>query len=253
MEAICQKAASQNCRLWADAEQQVLQTTIDKWTINFMRKYNRNGKALLYNTVQAYLKKSRGKLEHQLQLADNEGWTLGVKLVRGAYINNDIRTLIHDTKADTDASYNGICRDVISGNGFGFTPENFPKMALFLAGHNPITASMAAEYCHELAKNGQLKTMPDFGQLQGMADELGCNLITYGEDVAKESPSLPIAKVYKCVYWGSVRDNMYYLTRRAVENKGGTDAMKQELPMLKKEIWRRITNAMTIGRRAKTA
>lgn len=59
MDVILQKAMAQNCRIWIDAEQQILQHSIDRWTIDLMRKYNRNGNAVLYNTLQAYLKASR--------------------------------------------------------------------------------------------------------------------------------------------------------------------------------------------------
>ena len=41
MDAILQKASAQNCRIWIDAEQQFLQGSIDRWTIDLMRKYNR--------------------------------------------------------------------------------------------------------------------------------------------------------------------------------------------------------------------
>ena len=65
MDQICQAARAKNARIWIDAEQQILQTAIDSWTINVMRKYNRDGRVLVYNTIQAYLKSSRDKLKHQ--------------------------------------------------------------------------------------------------------------------------------------------------------------------------------------------
>lgn len=66
MDAILQRATARKSRIWINAEQQVLQDSIDRWTIDLMRKYNRNGKAVLYNTLQAYFKASREKLERQL-------------------------------------------------------------------------------------------------------------------------------------------------------------------------------------------
>ena len=77
MHQICQKAQAQNCRIWVDSEQDAVQTSIDSWAIPFMRKYNTNGSALVYNTLQAYLKHSRSKLTTQLALAQREGWTAG--------------------------------------------------------------------------------------------------------------------------------------------------------------------------------
>lgn len=105
MDAICRQAAAQGSRVWIDSEQQAVQSTIDKWTIDLMRRYNTCGRALVYNTLQAYRKASRAELEHQLRLSQQDGWTLAVKLVRGAYMAIEERSLIHDTKADTDESY----------------------------------------------------------------------------------------------------------------------------------------------------
>ena len=244
MDAIIQKAASQNCRIWIDGEQQVLQPSIDRWTIDLMRKYNRNGEAVLYNTLQAYLKESRKKLEYQLQAAHREGWTLGIKLVRGAYIQNDIRDRIHDTKAQTDESYDSIVRDLLSGNVNGVPKQDFPKIKLFLAGHNAISVSKASNLIRDLQEQGRLKTLPEFGQLQGMADQLGCELLQFGEDMARACKSskhpVKIPRVYKCLTWGSVRECMQYLVRRTVENRGATGAVKDGMPALARELRRRM-------------
>ena len=256
MDAILQKATAQNCRIWIDAEQQVLQHSIDRWTIDLMRKYNRNGKGVLYNTLQAYLKTSREKLEYQLQLAHKEGWTLAIKLVRGAYIENDIRERIHDTKAQTDESYNGIVRDLLSGNVKGVPEQDFPKMQLFLAGHNAISVSKASNLIRDLQDQGRLKTLPEFGQLQGMADQLGCELLQHGEDtLARASGTMsarPIAvpRVYKCLTWGSIQECMQYLVRRAVENHGATGAVKDGMPALARELRRRMIDVLMGRRRA---
>jgi proline dehydrogenase len=82
MSAICERAAAQGSRVWIDAEQQEFQSTIDRWTVDMMRRYNTNGQALVSLTLQAYLKSARHTLEKLLQKAHVEGWTLGVKLVR---------------------------------------------------------------------------------------------------------------------------------------------------------------------------
>ena len=261
MDAILQKATRQNCRIWIDAEQQALQHSIDRWTIDLMRKYNRNGKAVLYNTLQAYLKASRTKLRHQLQLAHREGWTLAIKLVRGAYIENDIRERIHDTKAQTDESYNGIVRDLLSGSLNGLPEPDFPQIQLFLAGHNATSVSEANRLIHDLQQQGKLKTLPDFGQLQGMADQLGCELLQHGEDAARafggsrsssssatRPPVVAIPRVYKCLTWGSVRECMQCLVRRAVENHGATGAVRDGMPALARELRRRMVDGL-MGRR----
>lgn len=255
MDDICQKAASKNCRLWIDAEQQVFQTAIDCWTIDLMRKYNTDGRALVYNTLQAYLKASRDKLKHQLSLAAKENWTLAIKLVRGAYIANDQRAKIHDTKEETDDSYNGIVADILSGKNLGFDgadAKSFPTMALFIAGHNPESVSRAWSQIQLLSDRYELRVLPDFGQLQGMADEVSCRLLQMCDDVKSKTSLLPfdsasskasgvvVPKVYKCLTWGSIQECMQYLLRRLVENKGGADRMKDGMAAYRQELFKRI-------------
>lgn len=254
MDAILQKAAAQNCRVWIDSEQQVLQHSIDQWTIDLMRKYNQNGKVVLYNTLQAYLKASREKLEYQLQLALREGWTLAIKLVRGAYIENDIRERIHNTKAETDESYNGIVHNLLSGNFKGVPEQDFPKMQLFLAGHNATSVLKASRLIRDLQDQGKLKVLPEFGQLQGMADQLGCELLQHGEDTAQEfelsARPVAIPRMYKCLTWGSIQECMQFLVRRAVENHGATGAIQDGIPALRRELGRRMIDGLMGRRRA---
>lgn len=244
MDAICAKAQAQNCRIWIDAEQQAVQAGIDRWTIDYMRKWNKGGKALVYNTLQAYLKTSRSKLKEQLVLASSEGWMYAAKLVRGAYIANEQRDLIHDTKADTDDSYNGIVRDILSGRNLGFGENSFPSMQLFIAGHNQKSVTMALRSMQDLSEQGALKVVPDFGQLQGMADELGSQILDRASMLGKHngqqqtSPAIP--RVYKCLTWGSIQECMQYLVRRAVENAGGTGRMKDGTRAYAAEVRRRI-------------
>jgi proline dehydrogenase len=258
MDRICEKAKAQGCRIWVDSEQQAVQASIDRWTIPLMRKYNANNTEypLLYNTLQSYLKESRPKLKAQIAAAQQEGWTLAIKLVRGAYIDSDPRELIHDTKEDTDASYNGIVHDLLSGSPeLGFpssssAQDSSPKIHLFLAGHNPTSVNAAIDLMQTLSAAGKLKTKPEFGQLQGMADELGCSVLQRadelrtraGEKNATAAAAVPL--VYKCLTWGSVQECMQYLLRRAVENSGGTARMKDGYAAYLAELRRRVGAAV---------
>jgi proline dehydrogenase len=249
MHQICRKAQAQGCRIWIDSEQHAVQTSIDRWAIPFMRAYNTNpnGSALVYNTLQAYLKHSRSKLQSQLALAQQEGWTLAIKLVRGAYIDSDPRERIHDTKEDTDDSYNGIVHDLLSGSAnLGLTtttPETTPKVQLFLAGHNPASVNAAIDLMQTLSSAGKLQIKPEFGQLQGMADELGCSVLQRADGLrerAAEEGRVAVPLVYKCLTWGSVQECMQYLLRRAVENSGGTARMKDGYRAYVGELRRRV-------------
>lgn len=251
MNQICDKAQALGCRLWVDSEQQAVQTSIDRWTIPFMRKYNTHGNAVVYNTLQAYLKESRSKLTAQLRAAKEQDFTLAIKLVRGAYIDSDPRERIHDTKEDTDASYNGIVHDLLSGTNLGLSQgETLPKVQLFLAGHNPASVGAAIDLMQSLAVAGKLHVKPDFGQLQGMADELGCSALQRADQLRekqKEAGSrVAVPLVYKCLTWGSVQECMQYLLRRAVENSGGTARMKDGYAAYLGEAKRRIGSALRL-------
>ncbi|KAK0650723.1 putative proline dehydrogenase [Lasiodiplodia hormozganensis] len=141
---ICEEARKQGSRVWVDGEQQALQRGIDEWVIEFMRRWNKNGQALVYNTIQGYLKGSNANVDRHISLAAAEGWTLGIKLVRGAYIEHEVRSLIHDTKEDTDRSYDAIAEKLINqilpaeAQARGLS---FPNSALFLATHNAASVS----------------------------------------------------------------------------------------------------------------
>ncbi|KAL8875539.1 MAG: hypothetical protein Q9198_006117 [Flavoplaca austrocitrina] len=127
-------------------------------------------------------------------------------------------------------------------------------MRLFLAGHNPDSVSQASNLVRTLQNQGTLKILPEFGQLQGMADQLGCELIQQGEDalaqaVGAGSSPMAVPRVYKCLTWGSIQECMQFLVRRAVENRGATGAVKDAMPALAKELRRRLVNVFVRRRR----
>lgn len=226
LHSICELAEARNCRILVDSEQQAVQASIDQITINLMRKWNTRGKPIIYNTIQAYLKEAKHKVSHQMRLAQEEGWALGVKLVRGAYISNDKRSLIHDTKADTDASYNGIVHDVLTGQIAGLKADApLPRYEFIFAGHNADTVRTALSLAADLSHKGALKVHPEFAQLQGMADDVGCEIIHNAQEARSEG-KVYVPRVYKYLLWGSVQECMQYLVRRAVENQSATERMK---------------------------
>ncbi|GAM90418.1 hypothetical protein ANO11243_084610 [Dothideomycetidae sp. 11243] len=250
LDALCEQAAVQGSFIWVDAEQQALQSTIDAWTIQLMRRYNRSGVALVSNTVQAYLKSSRDTIKHQLQLAQAEGWTLGLKLVRGAYLGREIRDRIHDTKHATDECYNGIVQDLLRQTWPGLDSP-LPAVQLFIAGHNAVSIRKACETLRELAEHGKTHPSVRFGQLQGMADDVSCELLAMGEReraraAAKDNSNAGVVRagaapaVYKCLTWGSVQECMQFLVRRATENRGATDRMRACFPEMRAELRRRM-------------
>jgi len=242
MDEICIATREQGSRLWLDAEQQILQHGLDNWAIDIMRKHNRSPTPLVYNTIQGYLKGSKANLDRHLTLAAQEGFSAGIKLVRGAYIEHETRSLIHDTKEETDASYDLIADTMLSRR----MPEEvnlaFPNAALFLATHNAASAAKAISKHQELLIANQPTILLECGQIQGMADELSCELVENYERALKTSTAnnVSVPKAFKCMAWGSVAECMQYLHRRAIENKGAVERTKHMVDALRKELWRRV-------------
>ncbi|OKP13685.1 Proline dehydrogenase 1, mitochondrial [Penicillium subrubescens] len=230
MDEICQRCKERNVRILVDAESQHFQWGILRLTLDLMRKYNRDGYAVVYNTYQAYLKSTSDTLTKHLTAAQQEGFTLGLKLVRGAYMASDERALIHDTKADTDNAYNTISQGALKRTigDFGTTTP-FPSVNLFLASHNRESV-MAAHHLHKQRTQAGLPTVPvGFAQLHGMSDEVSFSLLAL-----KGSDGTP--EVYKCSTWGGMGECLAYLLRRAIENRDAVLRTSDEYSALKAEF-----------------
>ncbi|RFU32702.1 hypothetical protein B7463_g3613, partial [Scytalidium lignicola] len=257
IDEICDLAAARNVRLLFDAEQAAVQGGIDLWTLNYMRKYNSKtpGKALVYGTYQAYLKSTPATLASHLAAARKDGFTLGIKLVRGAYLGSDPRDLIHDTKTDTDTAYNGIAESLIKRSygdilrpAEGEEPgKPFPSVNVVLAGHNQQSVQKALAVRTSQVQKGEELTDLVYAQLQGMADEISCELVRLGknfEGVEKRTVKVDVPQAYKYLVWGTTGECMKYLLRRAEENrdavtrtKAGRDAMAKELARRVKSVF----------------
>ena len=235
MDDICRLATSRGVRLLFDAEQQALQPGIDDWSLEYMRRYNAGGVAVVYGTYQAYLKATCSTLSRHLEAARDGGFALGVKLVRGAYLGSDPRHLIHDTKADTDVAYDGAAEAILRRRwnaqlrpGSESGAAAFPSVGLVLATHNRESVLKAQAI---LSDGAGAAADVAFAQLQGMADEVSCELVARNGVGAGEKP-----RAYKYLVWGSTGECMKYLLRRAQENRdavqrtrAGRDAMRAEL------------------------
>ncbi|KAL4983174.1 FAD-linked oxidoreductase-like protein [Aspergillus falconensis] len=252
MDEICHEARAQGSRIWIDAEQTAVQRTLDLWVIDLMRRHNRGSTPLVYNTVQSYLKSARENVINHLRLASKEGWTLGLKIVRGAYIANEPRGVIHDTKEDTDNNYNGIVRSLLSreypgtdvnDNTYASLPHPpFPNMHLFVASHN-VETIQKAYLLHSARMREGLPTVPlEFGQLQGMADDLSCELLSCRQ-ADLQSPNERVRagapKPFKCLSWGTPTELVQNLYRRAVENTDAVQRSRNMASALRTELWRR--------------
>ncbi|KAI1067396.1 hypothetical protein LB506_003917 [Fusarium annulatum] len=222
LNAVCEKAMEQKARILINAEQQFVQPAIDDIALVLMRNYNRE-QAIVYNTYQAYLKSTPSTLLDHLHCSKDEGFTIGVKLVRGAYMSSEPRGFIHDTKQQTDESYNSIAEGLLQRRYEDLTPSGFPKVDLFLATHNKQSALHAHQVQQQRADAGLPLTKV---HAQRAADP------------RTNGPASP--EVYKCLSWGTLGDCISYLLRRAVENRDAVSRTKVEYYALRKEVWRRF-------------
>ncbi|KAF4624644.1 hypothetical protein G7Y89_g13526 [Cudoniella acicularis] len=213
IDSVCDLAASRGVRLLFDAEQQAVQAGIDAWTLNYMRKYNKKtpGKAVIYGTYQAYLKATPSVLASHLAAARKEGFTLGVKLVRGAYLGSDPRHLIHDTKTNTDNAYNGIAASLARREyGSILQPTSaeetiFPSVNVVLAGHNHASVRKIQALRTSQAEKGEQQIDLVYAQLQGMADEVSCDLVQAGL-AGEGEKKIDVPRAYKYLVWGTTSE-----------------------------------------------
>jgi proline dehydrogenase len=253
--AICDLAASRGVRLCFDAEQQALQNGIFDWTVDYMRKYNKavQGHAVVYCTYQAYLKAAPKILAKHLSIARKEGFTLGVKLVRGAYLASDPRHLIHDTKADTDACYDGMAESVIRKQygavlrpAAGEADQSFPSVCLVLACHNLTSVRKAEAIRHHQLLKGEPRIDMVHAQLQGMADEVSCELVQAARHAKEAEKGTDVPQAYKYLVWGTTGECLKYLLRRAQENRDAVQRTREGRNAMIGELARRMKGVLGV-------
>ncbi|KAK2052197.1 proline dehydrogenase [Colletotrichum caudatum] len=246
LDEIAASCKQRGIKIIVDAESTHFQRSIDRVTLDLMRRFNRDGTAAIYNTYQAYLKRTPHNIANHLSEAVKDGFTVGLKLVRGAYILSDNRALIHDTKEDTDNAYNRIAQGALKrqigefGGGEGPAFKPFPSLDLLLASHNK-ESLFAALRLHQERVRGGLPTVPlSFGQLHGMSDHVSFSLLQAEGEGLEGAPS-----VFKCSTWGTMGECLAYLLRRAVENRDAVLRTTDEHRAVKTECWRRMRSVFS--------
>ena len=222
---IVSKAAKENdVMLLIDSEETWMQQAADDLVTNMMKKYNKE-KPIVFNTLPMYRKDRLDFLKAQHKQAKKEGFYIGYKLVRGAYLekeNERAEELGYDSpmcesKQATDDNYNAAVSYMIN---------NLDDMSVFIGSHNEESSYLAVEQMKAKGiKNNDNRIW--FGQLYGMSDHISYNLAYRGYNVAKYVP------------FGPVKDVMPYLIRRAEENTSVAGQTNRELSLLKKEKKRR--------------
>ncbi len=223
-ETVCKKAHACDVALLIDAEESWMQDAADDLITEMMRKYNKE-KAIVYNTLQLY-RHDRFKFLNNLHAqAKVEGFKIGVKIVRGAYMEKEI------DRARENGYASPICKDKeATDKNFDTTLqyilENIDDIAVFIGTHNENSSALAIDLMNQygIAKN-DFKVW--FGQLYGMSDHISFNVADMGYNIAKYLP------------FGPVKDVMPYLIRRAEENTSVAGQTSRELNLLSTEKKRR--------------
>lgn len=223
-DLVCKAAHQKNVPILIDAEESWMQTAADALVLDMMRKYNKE-KAIVYNTLQMYRHDRMDYLEEIHQIAKNESFCIGIKLVRGAYMEKENERAeernypspICYSKAETDKNYDTALR---------YITDDLAVFSLFAGTHNEESTC----FLMELMQQKNIATTDSsiwFGQLYGMSDTMSFNLAANDYNVAKYLP------------FGSVKEVIPYLIRRAQENTAVAGQTSRELESIIKERKRR--------------
>ncbi|MCR8667623.1 proline dehydrogenase family protein [Aestuariibaculum sp. M13] len=223
-DAVCKKAKDYNIAVLIDAEESWMQDAADDLVTEMMKKYNTE-KPVVYNTLQMYRHDRMEFLKKEYAKAKAEGYFLGYKIVRGAYMEkeneraeeNGYPTPICASKAATDDNFNDCLNYIL---------DHIEDISLFAGTHNEESSYLLMNLMKQKGlENNDSRVW--FGQLYGMSDHISFNLSSLGYNVAKYIP------------FGPVRDVMPYLIRRAEENTSVAGQTGRELTLLTKEKKRR--------------
>lgn len=221
---IASRAQSSGNALFIDAEHSWIQSAIDAEVEGLMSELNRE-RPVVHTTVQLYLSDRLDYLRKAIEDARAGGYQLGVKLVRGAYLEQEIQRAeqrsypspVWPSKKATDEAFDAAVTLCL---------ENIDQVTVCVATHNVAsTRHMVAEMARlGIAKNDPRVTA---SQLLGMFDRLTFPLAEHGFNALKYVP------------YGGVRDAFPYLLRRAAENKSVARQLATELDAVRAELRRR--------------
>lgn len=223
-EDLASYAEERDVRLLIDAEESWIQETIDQIVRTLMRRVNQK-RPIIYNTFQMYRRDRLDYLKQCYGDAAANNYFLGVKLVRGAYLEKEIarakslsyRNPLHVSKEATDQDYNLALR---------YCLEHRRRIAICAGTHNERSTRFLSQLMKEYAVD---KNDPHvyFSQLLGMSDHLSFNLSHEGYLVCKYVP------------YGPLEDLLPYLSRRAAENSSIQGQTSRELNLIVDELNRR--------------
>ncbi|MBV7268160.1 proline dehydrogenase family protein [Winogradskyella luteola] len=223
-DAVCKLAKEKDVEVLIDGEESWMQDAADDLVEDMMRRYNKD-KTIVYNTLQTYRWDRLDYLKKLHQRANNGGFKIGMKIVRGAYMEKE-RERAEDKGYPSPICENKKATDDNFNNTLKYILENLSDISVFIGTHNEESCYLAMELMEKFNVNKKDNNVW-FGQLYGMSDHISYNLAAAGYNVAKYIP------------FGPVKDVMPYLIRRAEENTSVAGQTNRELSLLKSEKRRR--------------
>ena len=221
---ICDVASQKNIGVLIDAEETWIQDPVDRMVMELMQNFNTT-KAIVYNTIQLYRHDRLDFLKLSHKIAKENNYILGMKLVRGAYMEKERERAIQKkylnpiqpNKEATDKDFDAAAAYCIN---------HIDSIASIIASHNEQSNLKAVQLMQE---NKIPLNHPHihFSQLYGMSDNITFNLAAEGCSVSKYLP------------FGPINDVVPYLMRRAQENSSVGEQTGRELGLIKKELQRR--------------
>jgi proline dehydrogenase len=201
-----------------------MQDAIDEIALIMMHGYNQE-RPIVYNTAQMYRHDRLNYLKELHRQSIEENFYIGMKLVRGAYMEKERERAkkmgypdpIQPNKAATDADYNLALE---------FCLDHLDRIAVVAGTHN----EESSRYLTELMESKGIHhdhPRVHFSQLLGMSDHISFNLAQANYNVTKYVP------------YGPIKEVMPYLIRRAEENTSVKGQTGRELRLISEELKRR--------------
>ena len=224
IDRICQEAFESKTPVFIDAEESWIQNTIDGLALTMMKKYNKEW-AVVFNTAQMYRVDRLAYLTSLMDVAIKEKFIVGIKLVRGAYMEKErARAIdlnypspIQPDKKSCDKDFDAALELMVN---------NINIFSICAGTHNESSSLFLTNLLNQKKIDKDSNSIY-FAQLLGMSDHISFNLAHHGYNVAKYVP------------YGPVKEVMPYLLRRADENTSVSGQTSRELRLISQEIKRR--------------
>ena len=223
---ICKLAGESGTPIYIDAEESWIQGVVDDLTEEMMLNFNHK-KAIVFTTLQMYRTDRLDYFKRLVQNAQRGNFMLGVKIVRGAYMEQERERArlrgypspIHPDKPSTDRAFDETLRLFM---------DHMDVVEICVGTHNEISCRLLTDLMNA---RGIPNDHPHiyFSQLYGMSDHISYKLADAGYNVTKYLP------------FGPVASTLPYLARRAEENTAIAGQMSKELEIIVRERRRRRT------------